>query len=402
MLTLRVPQRAWLIRSAVMQLCCSALILGDIHSEPAPLYSASVTLKALRHPRGALDALRYLHTLPPSDLKTLSSEALLVELERLALHEERSLQVRLWSVQLLARLQAPRPALQSLVADVPKGASPTQSACLTTLARASALALRGLARPDLLEEGLQHPDPEVRAHAAASGAAPGQLCQVVTSDPWPEVRYEAVQGLMKVGGAQALCLRAVLKDQSADVQERGAYALGSLSLDAHWSPSDNERVTIIKSLRALAGDPRAPLPSRASAFVSLGRWGDLGPSEQVLKTHLTKGGITPLAIASVQAIASSSATLEERTAKLVVVLEQSGSLEVRLRAASALSQLGAQGATRALLRAADRLGGREGARYLKLVKERAERAETKEQPTSALPQVDPLVPPLVDEDRLGL
>ena len=402
MLTFRVALRAWLLRIAVIHLGCVTTSLNSVQGEPAPLYSSNVTLKALRHPRGALDALRYLHTLPPSDLKILGSEALLLELERLALHEERSLQVRLWSVQLLARLQVARPALQKLVSEAPQGASPAQQARSTTLARASALALRSLARPDLLTEGLNHSDPEVRAHAASSGANPSQLCQIVTSDPWPEVRYEAVQGLMKVGGAQALCLCDVLKDTSADVQERGAHALGSLILDANWSPSDHERRTLIKSLRALAGDPRAPLPSRASAFVSLGRWGDLGPSEQVLKTHLTKGGITPLAIASVQAIASSSATLEERTAKLMVALEQSASLEVRLRAASALSQLGARQATRALRRAADRIGGREGARYLKLIEERGDLTHTQSTVSAPEPQVDQLVPSLEDEDRFGL
>lgn len=385
---------------APLVLLASLIPLGAsmLSAAPAPLYSQEVTLKALRHPSGALDALRYLHQLTPTDLLSLKSEPLLDALDQLALNPERSLQVRAWSISIMARFKVARPSLRALL----QLDEQHKDARSVVLARAAALALRGLSRPDLLSGALKHPDPEVRGHAAASGADPALLCERATQDPWPQVRYEAVRGLIKIGGARVLCLQTALKDPADDVQERAAYALGALTGDPSWSPTPEQRRALIKSLRDLAGAPAAPLNARSSAFVSLARWGDLGPSEQALKTHLDKGGITPLAVAALKAISSSSATLEVKVFKLSEALEQSRSLEVRLQAASALARLDARAAKRTLMRAADRVGGREGARYLKLL-EAAGLPQHDPQPSLVEPtSQDPLVPSLNEEDRAGL
>lgn len=374
----------------------------DLLSTPTPLYSSHVTLKALRHPRGSLDALRYLHQLPPSDLLTFKTEELLVELDHLALDSQRSLQVRIWSIELLKRLKAPREVLKQLwLQSHPIHSTDVKEQHTLILARHAVLALRGLARPDLLSGALNHPDPEIRAHAASAGADPHLLCHVLTQDPWPEVRYQAVLGLEKIGGEQALCLSQALKDTKDQVQEQAARVLGLLSHDPSWSPTLQQRKDLIKGLRALAGTPSAPLNARASALISLGRWDSLEPSDQVLKTHLDKGGIVPLTLAALQAVALSSIQIEERVPRLIDALKKSTALEVRLKAAGLLVKLDTKVAIRAVQRVADQTGGREASYYLKLLQKKPLQVNTLGN-SPIFQGKDPLVPDLDDEAQQGL
>lgn len=396
--SLRYAQGLWWTALTFMGLS-SLCPLSD--AAPPPLYSPAVTLKALRHPAGALDALRYLHTLRPIDRALLAGEELFRQLDELILDERRSLQVRLWSVELLKAMGAARPSLQALIkASLTLGSPEDREGTeALILARSAALSLRALGRADLLTEALSHPDPELRGHAAASGAGPKRLCQLALTDPWPQVRGSAIRGLERVGGSEALCLREALRDQEPQLQARAAAVLGALKGESSWSPSEPQRAAVIRALRALAGTASAPLNARASALISLGRWGSHQPCDQIFKTHLGKGGIIPLALAAVEATALGTLSGEEKLKKLSPILEQSSSLEVRLSAASWIARLGAPNGARLLRRAADRAEAREARAYLKYLDRAQGVSEDQAPPAEA---IDPLVPALEDEDREGL
>jgi HEAT repeat protein len=159
------------------------------------------------------------------------------------------------------------------------------------LAREAARALRQLKAFDALAAGLESKDPEVRATAAAAGAAPTRLCAVLRADEWPKVRSSAARGLLK-HPTQAACLADGFGDPDPVVALVSIQVAGLSGL-----------APLRKPLRRVAGSPRASVPLRGAAFVSLAHLGDAEPAQKALATHLASGKIVPLAVAAVRALA---------------------------------------------------------------------------------------------------
>ena len=161
------------------------------------------------------------------------------------------------------------------------------------LAREATRALRQLRALDALAGALGSSDPQVRATAAAAGPAPETLCVMLQKDAWPAVRSAAARGLEK-HPAQAKCLAAAFEDADPMV------ALVAIQIAGRTGAAEPVRAP----LRALAGSPKAAVALRGAAFVSLAKLGDTEPATKALATHLANGGIEPLAVAAVQAMAA--------------------------------------------------------------------------------------------------
>jgi len=379
------------LRAALAALAAPlAALAAPLAAPPLDLPSA---LRALGHPQGTLDALRHLLTLPPEALEGARSEALYAALDRVTLDTAQPLTARAWAVEALKRLGQGRGATRALLTG--EGVEPA-------LAREAAGALRALARVDLLAGATRHPDPEVRAHAAAAGADPEGLCALL-SDPWPAVRYGAIVGLERLAAPASICLAAALRDPEPAHQERAARALGALSA-APWAARREESAglrALGAGLLALAADTRSPPEARGAALVAVARWGSTEPAERVLKAHVEKGGLLTLSACAAQAIAvAAPLSPAERAARLSRLLVEGRAPEVRLAAARHLGALGAEGAERVRAWAA-RVGGDEGrAALARLPASAREGSGEGEGAGEGAPQE--LAPSLDEEDRLGL
>ncbi len=173
------------------------------------------------------------------------------------------------------------------LATAAKGAETPEN---VALARESAVALRQLRALEALGGAVGSSDPEVRMTVAAAGAAPGRLCALLQGDAWPRVRAAAARGLASHQDL-AGCLAKGLEDADERVQIAAATAAGA-----------SGQAALVAALRRLAGRPGAAVPARAEALVSLARLGDVAPARVVLTTHLSKGGIVPLARAAVRGL----------------------------------------------------------------------------------------------------
>jgi len=168
----------------------------------------------------------------------------------------------------------------------------TQSAhdpASTAMAREAAKALFQLGAVKSLDSARTSADPEVRAFAGRAGGGVA-LC-VLLADPWPMVRAAAAEGLGKTPSAPKCLARAL------------AHEHPRVRLNAARSAQSAPHPTLRTPLRKLAGDARAPIDARAEAFVGLAHLGDFEPAKRALETHLSKGGIVPLALASLRAFA---------------------------------------------------------------------------------------------------
>ncbi|MEZ4471842.1 MAG: hypothetical protein R3F60_13835 [bacterium] len=243
---------------------------------------------ALQHLQSGQDAsalLASVEDLPRADVEAARAAGLPAAIARLVADEAAPTAARLLGARALARLGTEAAAalapLAAADADLPERAA---------LAREAAQALAQLGRADLLGPALASADPEVRRHAAASGADPARLCALL-ADPWPLVRVAAAQGLGRTPAA-AGCLADGLGDADVRVKVAAARAATVARLPALRGP-----------LRRLAGDAAAPVDARAEAFVALAAQGDREPAERALAAHLASGDIEPLALAAVRALA---------------------------------------------------------------------------------------------------
>jgi len=166
----------------------------------------------------------------------------------------------------------------------------------TAMAREAAKALFQLGAVGRLDSALRSNDPEVRAFAARAGGGVA-LC-VLLADAWPMVRAAAAAGLGKRPSSPKCLARAL------------AHTHPRVQLNAARSAQTALDPLLKGPLRTLAGNARAPLDARAEAFVGLALLGDYEPAQRALDTHLEKGGIIPLALASLRAFAVDEGKLD--------------------------------------------------------------------------------------------
>lgn len=281
-------------------------------------FDPSASARALSQPEARTGALRQLIGLGRLDLQVARSTGLGTAAAAVAADEAVGFTDRVLAVRAAALLGGE--AVPAVIAPLLSAEGEPEA---VALARESARALRQLGAVDALAPALRSADPEVRAHAAWAGAGGAALCGLLADDPWSEVRIGAARGLARHPAAVS-CIAGALGDADHKVQQ-AAVATAIATPDP----------ALREPLRALAGDARAPTAARADAFVALGHLGDTEPARKALAVHLDKGGIVPLAEASVRALAAAGAPPEQIRAAL-----QSEEPVVQLAAARALVAAG--------------------------------------------------------------
>lgn len=332
---------------------------------PAPTDSATISSdigqlrRALAHPQGQRGALAAMARPDANTLKAARNGGHGRLLASLAADARNPLDHRLRALRLAPLYQAP-PAL--LVSHL-SGTDPSPAG--VALAREAARALAALGRADLLTEAAAHEDPEVRAFALGAGADPRRACAAlgvasealtpeptapeptapppaaappdtappVTAppvaaatplrrDPWPFVRRAAASGLgasVNVGP----CIAAGLADSDPSVVEAAVVSAGQSNLAELRTPLLN-----------LAGKAQAPVGLRAEAVVALAHLGDTTAAQRILQTHRAKGGIEPLALGAVRALAQLGGPANIQ--QLLELTEKSSSSAVRIAATETL------------------------------------------------------------------
>ena len=332
----------------------------------APPFEPAATLRALRHDEGRASALKVLDALSPAERAAAAAfdeRAIPRALAELAADAEARIGHRLLAVEVLARLAA-LAAVEPLSERLRHTGTPEEIA----VARAAAVALRGLGARAALAPAATSPDPEVRATVAGAAAAPDTLCAAL-KDPWPVVRAAAARGLAG-RPAESPCLLLAFDDRDAPVRIAAIQAAGQAGVKAAAPP-----------LRALAAETNAPLPLRVEAVVALGRLGDTEPAQKVLNTHLAKGGIVPLALGAVAALAAADRPESRETLRRAL---DSKAESVVAGAALALAALRDTEARPALERARERVH----ARHREAVEQALERLAPGAAPATGSPTSD--------------
>ncbi|MCB9539043.1 MAG: HEAT repeat domain-containing protein [Myxococcales bacterium] len=292
------------------------LMIGLVFGAPLDVVAAA---RALEHPEARTGTLRRLADLTLAELRAARRGGLGYVVAQVAAdatvdHVDRVLAVRAAAVlgggpevvEVLAPLTVADEAPEAVVR-----------------AREAARALSQLGEGGALDGALGHADPEVRALAAGAGAGgPERLCPLLSGDPWPRVRAAAARGLT-FHPQQTGCLAEALKDAAPTVRMARARAAAEAPVPA-----------LRPALRAVAGDAAAPVEARAEALVALAGLGDVEPAGRVLDTHLAKGGIGPLALGAVRALARAGEVGRVRAALA------SKDLPVQLVAVRALAEAG--------------------------------------------------------------
>ena len=307
---------------------------------PAPVFEPDATLRALGHDEGRRTALNQLVALTPADrtrAAAFGERALAKALSALAADPKARIGHRLRAVEALALLVGVS-AVPALAERLRHVGTPEELA----VARAAAVALRGLHADAELATMAGADDPEIRATVAAAGANPEDLCGRL-GDPWPVVRGAAARGLARHPD-RAVCVAAGLTDRDPSVRSAALETIGAAGVQAAGPV-----------LRTLANDSAAPVILRAQAVVALGRLGDAEPARKILATHLAKGGIVPLAEAAVSALAATD-TAAHREMLRRALTSESG--VVVASAARVLAALGDTEARPALEQARGRVDAR--------------------------------------------
>mgnify|MGYP001164071608 CR=1 FL=1 len=266
----------------------SPLLISLLGLPPPPQFE-----RAMRSAEGRLDALNQLYTLNSDGLEAARHQKLHQQVIKLVGNQALPLRDRVLATRVLGRFGG-----VSVVDALKTQLVPASDADSIALAREAAQVLANLGAREALAPGVDSTDPEIRAAAAALGVNPKALCGLLASDPWPMVRVAAARGLAD-RSAHALCLTPGLRDRTQ------AVVLAAAEASAHTGET-----RLVPPLRAIAGDPRAYIPARCAAIISLGHLGDLEPAHKILKTHLRMGGIIPLARAAVTALSVGGAPFE--------------------------------------------------------------------------------------------
>lgn len=304
---------------------------GLVESSKLPnLYD---TLRVMKHTQGIDQALLYIDSLSLAELKTLKGEQLFRSLEKVAcftpqgsMISAKELKRALMSIKQLSRLSEVRTCLidRWLTGYKPKSMSGGEAE--TVIARAVSLASRQAGRVDLLVNVTQHPDPEVREHAAYAGADPSHLCDLL-KDPWDNVKRGAIRGLEKIAGPQGLCLRDALKDLPISLKGVALKALGHLGKSA-WAKKRGLSSSLAQALTEIVHANHLTIHIRHRALVALASWGSLSVARDILSSHLKTARLEGLAMGALQAliVGSPNTALQD----LHNVFLKSSSIRVRL------------------------------------------------------------------------
>jgi HEAT repeat protein len=345
-----VASAAMSLRVPVVVLCLLAAPLAAQARRPAApstrpgaVVDPAATVRALAHGEARKGALAVIAHARPEDRTALRRADAVPALLRLALDPQVPFPDRVLAVRAFGALAntAETPQLAPLL-DAVKPGAPAGAPADRALAREASRVLQRLGPAALLRPALESTDPEVRAVALEAAGDSPVLCAAL-SDPWEVLRLAAVRGLSRLPG-EADCLAAALDDTSPAVRGAAVGALGDAQVKA-----------AAPALRKVAGDTTGPVLVRAEALAVLGRLGDFGPARTVLETHLDKGGIVPLALGSIAALADSKAP--EDRARLRRLLDSKEGA-VAARAAHALALLGDKESLDALRALRTRLGPR--------------------------------------------
>ncbi|MCB9547465.1 MAG: HEAT repeat domain-containing protein [Myxococcales bacterium] len=247
----------------------SALLVALLAFDPAS------ALQLLASGQDASALLASVGDLPLADVEAARSAGLPAAIGRLVADPQAPVAWRLLGARALGRLGTDAAdglgPLAAAPVDTPEGAA---------LAREAALALAQLGRADLLGPALASADPEVRRHAAASGADPARLCALL-GDPWPLVRVAAARGLGRAPAAAA-CLARGLEDPDVRVQVAAARAAIEARPPALRAP-----------LRQLAGRGGRAGGGPRRAFAALAALGDLELAERASPPTWPRGHRAP-------------------------------------------------------------------------------------------------------------
>ncbi len=292
------------------------MLIGALLGAPLDLVAAA---RALEHPEARPGTLRRLADLTLFELQAARRAGLGYVVAKVAADPAVGHVDRVLAVRAAAVLGGGPEVVEVLIPLTVADEAPEA----VVRAREAARALSQLHESGALDGALAHADPEVRALAAAAGAGgAARLCPLLRGDPWPRVRVAAARGLT-FHPAETGCLADGLTDAAPQVRMAAAQAAAEAPVPA-----------LRPALRQVAGDVAAPVEARAEALVALAALGDTEPAGKVLDTHLAKGGIAPLALGAVRALARAGEVGRVRAALA------SKAPRVQLLAARALAEAG--------------------------------------------------------------
>jgi len=328
-----------------MLIACVPLLIGLVLTALDP----AATVRALGHAEAREGALRQVLNADAAARRSLREAGVVEALVALALDTQAPFEARALALRAAgasghgSEVDALAPLLTPALERTSAGANASTRARGLALALEAAQALRAAGARAALTPAATAPDPDVRAVALGAAGGPEQLCAGL-SDPQPVVRAAAARALGRHEG-HADCLVAALKDRAPSVRGAALMAVGEARV-----------ASAVGAVRAIAGDARGPTQVRAEALGVLGLLGDLEPARAALDTHLSKGGIVPLALGAVAALAESADTSDLGRLRAAA---SSKELSVAVRAARALALRGDHES----LPAISALRARTGARY---------------------------------------
>ena len=315
------------------------------YAQSKSVFSEKLTLKALQHPLGTQDALEFLLHLPKEQKINAQTFKIYTHLDQLLNNEETPFKQKVWTLYLLRDFKANRPILRTLWKKAKKGKN-------LVLGRLAAENLRILKAYDLLEGAHLHPDPEIREHAAHSGANHTSFCSML-KDPWPNVRYAALRGLERFMESSSssltphdsshlsrssrfvpsLCILEGLKDPLPLIQLRTAYTLRFLMThqwDHFLNPEDQQ--TLLKRVRHEFKQSHHSKDLRTELLHALSLMGDFVMVNRILMTHLEQSGLETYVIASLEALFNSLLSQKKKKKWFKSLCSESDDLQVRLKA----------------------------------------------------------------------
>lgn len=306
-----------------MLTACVSLLVGLALGAIDP----AATVRALAHAEAREGALKQVLSADAEGRRALREAGVVEALLALALDAQAPFQARTLALRAagLTAHGAEVDTLASLLSPAldasPTTASDPARAQALALALEASQALRGAGARAALTPAVTAADPDVRAVALGAAGGPEQLCAAL-SDPQPVVRVAAARALGRQAG-HADCVVAALKDRAPSVRGAALSAIGEARVGS-----------AVDAVRAIAGNARGPTQVRAEALAVLGLLGDRGPARAALDTHLSKGGIVPLALGAVAALADSTDPVDLGRLRAAVSSKESS---VAVRAAQALA-----------------------------------------------------------------
>ena len=248
-------------------------------------FHPDATIRALQADEARLGSIRQLFTLKKTQLDAARQSRIPDMLTWVAQQPNIDIAERILAVRALRRLGSQR-QLVSLAQLMQK----TENQRDIALARETARLFYGFGAKPLLEHAINHPDPEVQATAAKSGAGGSKLCRLIAKSPWPMVRAAAAEGL-SVHPELTTCLKLGLRDTNESVIRATCESIGRLGLKGLKS-----------ELEKIALSPKLARPVRGEALRTLRRFGETSIAKAIIENHLQHGGMVELTLEAISAL----------------------------------------------------------------------------------------------------